>query len=99
MVADQPWSWYPLDSFVDLCWLAVDKLRFLGLWLALAVVVLDPVSLVYSLAHRLLVLVARLVELVDLDMVGFLLGFLALLVDNSLQRSDDLVLEKEIVTR
>lgn len=99
MVVDWFLGWNYLAVPVDFCWLAVDPLSVLGLWLALAVVVLDSNYLVYSLARHCLVVVAGLVVLVDLDLVDLPVGFLAILVDNYLQGSSGLVLAQEIEVR
>lgn len=68
------------------------KTQILGIWLALAVVVVDSMDLVHSLANHWLVVVAGLVAVVGLAMVALPLGLLVVLVDSRLQRSYDLAL-------
>ena len=79
---------------VDLCWSAVVKTQILGIWLALAMVVVDSMDLVHPLANRWLVVLAGLVAVVGLAMVALPLGLLVVLVDSRLQRSYDLALEQ-----
>ena len=74
------------------CWLAVDTFQILGIWLALALVVLDSNCLVYTLALDWLAMVAGLVGLVGMVVVDFSLDFLGILVDNFIQRGCDLAL-------
>ena len=57
-------------------------------------VVLDPLHLVYTVAHHRLAMVAGLVGVVDLDMVAFPVDLLAVLVGSCIQRSYDLALEQ-----
>lgn len=68
---------------LDFCRSAVVKAEILGLWLALAMVVLASLNLVYPLGDYWLVVVAGLVGLVGLGVVDFPLDFLAILVDHS----------------
>lgn len=70
-----------LDFPLDFCGLAMGTFQVLEIRLALAMVVLDSYVLVYTLASDCLAVVACLVAVVDLDLVDFPLGFLAILVD------------------
>lgn len=92
MVARWLLDWSPLALSLGFRRLAVGQAQILGLRLALALVVLDPPSLVDSLAHHQLAMVAGLVALVDLDLVVLALAFLALLVDHRFQRTHHLTL-------
>src|SRR3989344_3400610 len=79
---------------LDICRLAMDKIQILGIWLALALVVLDSNFLVYSLVGNRVVVVAGLVAVVDVGVVDLALDLLAYLVVDSFQRGDDLDVEK-----
>lgn len=85
-------DWSPLALSLGFRRLAVGQAQILGLRLALAMVVLDPPSLVDSLAHHRLAMVAGLVALVGLALVALALAFLAFLVGHLIQRTHHLTL-------
>ena len=93
MVADRFLDWDFMVVSLGFCRLAMGTFQVLGIRLALAMVVLDSNALVYTLASDCLAVVACLVAVVDLGLVGFPMGFLAVLVDYLVQGIDYLGLE------
>ena len=77
---------------LGLRWLAMVKIQAVGFWLALAMVVLDPSALVYTVADHRLDMVAGLVAVVGLAMVAVPLVLLVGLVGDCLQRVHHLAL-------
>lgn len=74
-------GWDLMVVSLDLCRLAMGTFQVLGIWLAVAVVVLDSLGLVHPLADYCLAVVAHLVGVVDVGVVDLPLVFLAILVD------------------
>ena len=74
------------------------EIKVLGVWLALALVVLSSTLLVRPVVHHCLDLVANVVGLVGLDVVALPMGFLVVLVGNCIQRSYHLALASNQIT-
>lgn len=83
---------------LDFCRPAVGAAQVLGFWMAMAVVVLDPIRLVHTMAHLRLDMVAGLVGMVGLDMVAFPLDILAVLVGGFIQRIKYLAVATEKIS-
>ncbi len=83
LVADRILKWHSPVVSLGIRRLAVGETEILGLWLAVALVVLAALVVVYTLAGSRLVLVVGLVAVVDLGVVDLALAVLAFLVGNS----------------